>query len=108
MAAPNIFEASAPHLGGIRATENAHRKIELQSPADLTFLVAKLTEAARERVEKQFPAPAATEEGGENGTDIDEDGEQERIKRRVEELVDEVRNFFLKEAKGEQRTIEAD
>jgi kinetochor protein Mis14/NSL1 len=90
MAAPNIFESSAPHLGGVRGTETAHRKIELQSPADLTFLVAKLTEAARERVEKQFPAPAATEEGGEKGAGAEEDGDQEEVKRRVEELVDEV------------------
>jgi kinetochor protein Mis14/NSL1 len=89
MAAPNIFESSAPQLGGVRGTETAHRKIELQSPADLTFLVAKLTEAARERIEKQFPS--STTEGGEKGAGTEEeDAEKEKVKRRVEELVDEV------------------
>lgn len=88
MAAPNIFESSAPQLGGVRGTETAHRKIELQSPADLTFLVAKLTEAARERIEKQFPS---TSKEGENGAGSEEeDAEKEKVKRRVEELVDEV------------------
>jgi kinetochor protein Mis14/NSL1 len=97
MSAPNIFDSSAPaHLGGVRGTETAHRKIELQAPEDLTFLVAKLSEAARERIEKEFStaaaaAAAATEQGKDGGIGVDINGEdQAALRRRVEELVDEV------------------
>ncbi|KAF1820627.1 uncharacterized protein K489DRAFT_382552 [Dissoconium aciculare CBS 342.82] len=101
MSAPNIFDSSAPaHLGGVRGTETAHRKIELQAPEDLTFLVAKLSEAARERIEKEFStaaaAAAATEQGKDGGIGVDINGEdQAALRRRVEELVDEyVRETF--------------
>lgn len=72
----NIFETSlAPQ--GQRATETAHRKIELQSPADLTYLIANVSRAAREKLDKHLPPDAAPE-----GEDA--------MRKRVEQLVDEV------------------
>jgi kinetochor protein Mis14/NSL1 len=100
--APNIFDSTAPaHLGGVRGTEAAHRKIELQAPEDLTFLVAKLSEAARERIEKEFSTAASATEQGKDGGKAGTSGIGEEIneedkaalKRRVEELVDEVSNI---------------
>ncbi|TKA30341.1 hypothetical protein B0A50_02568 [Salinomyces thailandicus] len=77
----NIFETSlAPQ--GQRATETAHRKIELQSPADLTYLIANVSRAAREKLDKHLPPDAAPE-----GEDA--------MRKRVEQLVDEyIRNTF--------------
>lgn len=75
--APNIFETTA-HLPGARATSAAHRKIELQSPADLTYLIANVTRAAREKIDRHLPPDAAPEGAGEDA-----------MRKRVEELVDE-------------------
>lgn len=84
-AAPNIFDANAAPQVGARATESAHRKVELQAPADLTYLIANATRAAREKLDTHFPPDAA--QGGEG-----KDGKQgeDVMRRRVEELVDEV------------------
>ncbi|RMY42274.1 hypothetical protein D0864_16132 [Hortaea werneckii] len=72
----NIFESTfAPQ--GQRATEAAHRKIELQSPADLTYLIANVSRAAREKIDKHLPPDAAPE-----GEDA--------MRKRVEQLVEEV------------------
>ncbi len=83
----NIFES---HLSqpGARATETAHRKIELQAPADLTYLIANLSRAAREKLDKHLP-PDAVPEGGEDA-----------MRKRVEELVDEVRVVRLRRGPG--------
>ncbi|KAI6810566.1 hypothetical protein KC332_g9793 [Hortaea werneckii] len=77
----NIFESAfAPQ--GQRATEAAHRKIELQSPADLTYLIANVSRAAREKIDKHLPPDAAPE-----GEDA--------MRKRVEQLVEEyIRNTF--------------
>ncbi|KAI6838968.1 hypothetical protein KC340_g3392 [Hortaea werneckii] len=77
----NIFESTfAPQ--GQRATEAAHRKIELQSPADLTYLIANVSRAAREKIDKHLPPDAAPE-----GEDA--------MRKRVEQLVEEyIRNTF--------------
>ena len=72
----NIFESTAPQQGR-RATETVHRKVELQSPADLTYLIANVSRAAREKLDKHLP-PDATPEG------------EDAMRRRVEQLVDEV------------------
>lgn len=64
-------------------TERAHRKVELQSPADLAYLLANVQRAARQKIDTHFP-PEAAPEGGEDA-----------MRRRVEELVDEVRFFLL-------------
>lgn len=77
----NIFEGNA-NIAGDRATESAHRKIELQSPADLTYLIANVTRAAREKIDKHLP-PDATPEG------------EDAMRKRVEQLVDEyIRSTF--------------
>lgn len=64
----NIEEASRSHQN------NTFRKIELQSPADLTHLQTLSQRAARQKINVAFP-PAA-QEGGED-----------ELKKRVEELV---------------------
>lgn len=90
MAATNIFESNdALRARGVpggeeeSGTERAHRKVELQSPADLAFLIANVQRAARQKIDTHFP-PDAAPEGGEDA-----------MRRRVEELVDEVRRFSL-------------
>ena len=77
----SIFDSTTPYPGD-RATESAHRKVELQSPADLTYIIAKVTAAAREKIDRHLPPDAAPE-----GEDA--------MRQRVEELVDEyVRGTF--------------
>ncbi|EMC95965.1 hypothetical protein BAUCODRAFT_109720 [Baudoinia panamericana UAMH 10762] len=77
----SIFEDNAP-LNDARATETAHRKVELQSPADLTYLIANVSRAAREKLDKHLPPDAA----------LDSD---DAMRKRVEQLVDEyIRNTF--------------
>ncbi|USW56141.1 hypothetical protein Slin15195_G094600 [Septoria linicola] len=77
----NIFESNAPQEG-LRATESAHRKIELQSPADLTYLIANVTKAAQEKIDQHLPPDAAPE-----GEDA--------MRKRVEQLVDDyIRSTF--------------
>jgi len=83
----NIFDSHLPQPGA-RATETAHRKIELQAPADLTYLIANLSRAAREKLDKHLP-PDAVPEGGEDA-----------MRKRVEELVDEVRAVRLRRGPG--------
>ena len=58
--------------------DTTHRKIELQSPADLNFLKANATRAAREKIDLHFPPSAAPTTG------------DDAMKKRVEELVDQV------------------
>lgn len=74
LTAANIFD-SRDQIQGERATENAHRKIELQAPADLTYLIANVTRAAREKIDKHLP-PDATPEA------------EDAMRKRVEQLVD--------------------
>ena len=56
-----------------------HRKIDLQSPADLTYLLNNIRASAQEKVDNAFPASAAPK----NGDDA--------IKAKVQSLVHEVR-----------------
>lgn len=74
--AKNIFESNEPQTGA-RATESAHRKVELQAPQDLQYLIANVQRAAREKLDRHLPPDAAPE-----GEDA--------MRKRVEELVDEV------------------
>jgi kinetochor protein Mis14/NSL1 len=53
------------------------RKIELQSPEDLRYLVDNVSRAAREKIDLHLP-PNAAPEG------------EDALRRRVEELVQEV------------------
>ncbi|KXL47782.1 hypothetical protein M433DRAFT_60365 [Acidomyces richmondensis BFW] len=77
----SIFESNAPPVGE-RATETAHRKVELQSPADLTYLIANVSRAAREKLDRHLP-PDAVPEG------------EDAMRKRVEQLVDDyIKNTF--------------
>jgi kinetochor protein Mis14/NSL1 len=59
---------------------SAHqRKIELQSPEDLTYLLANVRRAAAERVNEAFP-PVEGAQG------------EDELRNRIEELVEEVRH----------------
>lgn len=57
------FEAAFPHADGDseRATSTTHRKIELQSPQDLTYLIANITTHAHQRLASKLPANASPE-----------------------------------------------
>lgn len=87
--AGNIFESNEPQVGA-RATENAHRRVELQAPQDLQYLIANVQRAAREKLDRHLPPDAAPE-----GEDA--------MRKRVEELVDEVGARVYGE-RGECRT----
>ena len=81
MAAPTIFDSDT--LTGPRATATAHRKIELQSPADLSYLIANVSRAARAKIDTHLPPDAAPESG------------EDALRRRVEALVEEyIRRTF--------------
>ncbi|OCL02790.1 hypothetical protein AOQ84DRAFT_357217 [Glonium stellatum] len=61
---------------------NHHRRVELQSPADFTFLEGNVKQAARQKIDLHLPPSAAPV------------GEDE-LRKKVEELVDEyIRNTF--------------
>lgn len=69
--------------------ETAHRRVELQSPADLTYLVANVKRAARQKIDLHLPPSAAPE------------GAEDVLRRKVEELVDEyIRNTFASARHG--------
>ena len=76
-----IYESDT--LEGTRATAFAHRKIELQSPADLSYLIANVSRAARAKIDTHLPPDAAPESG------------EDALRRRVEVLVEEyIRKTF--------------
>jgi kinetochor protein Mis14/NSL1 len=76
-----IYESDT--LEGTRATASAHRKIELQSPADLSYLIANVSRAARSKIDTHLPPDAAPESG------------EDALRRRVEVLVEEyIRKTF--------------
>ncbi|KAL2441721.1 hypothetical protein ABEF95_016258 [Exophiala dermatitidis] len=51
-----------PHAHPPRAPDTHHRKIELQSPYDLTYLQANLAASAKEKLDLHFP-PSAAQKG---------------------------------------------
>ena len=57
-----------------------HRKIELQAPADLTYLLSNVRAAAQSKLDSAFPPSAAPK-----------DGEEDALRGKVEELVQDVR-----------------
>ncbi|KAL1629511.1 putative kinetochore protein mis14 [Diplodia seriata] len=57
--------------------DSTHRRVEVQSAADMTYLMANAKRAARAKIDLHLP-PSAAPEGGED-----------LLRRRVEELVDE-------------------
>lgn len=74
MSAPTIYDAD---IEGARATALAHRRIELQSPADLTYLISNVSRAARAKIDKHLPPDAAPESG------------EDTLRTRVEALVED-------------------
>ena len=58
--------------------QSHHRRVELQSPADLQFLEANVRRAARQKIDLHLPPAAAPE------------GEEDALRRRVEKEVDDV------------------
>ncbi|KAI1371210.1 hypothetical protein F4677DRAFT_436256 [Hypoxylon crocopeplum] len=60
----------------------AHRKIELQAPEDLAFLLANVRRAAAARLDEAFP-PVDGADGGGSG------GQGDELRTRIEELVNE-------------------
>jgi kinetochor protein Mis14/NSL1 len=61
----------------------AHRKIELQSPEDLIYLITNVRKAAADSINAAFP-PVEGEDGH---------GEDE-LRVQIENLVEEVRHFL--------------
>ena len=59
-------------------TYSHHRKIDLQAPADLTYLLTNIRQVAREKLDLAMPPFAAPE------------GKEDAFRMRVEELVHEV------------------
>jgi kinetochor protein Mis14/NSL1 len=58
----------------------AHRKIELQSPEDLTYLVDNVRRAAADSINAAFPP-----------VDHPLDGQEDELRNRIEQLVNDVR-----------------
>lgn len=56
--------------------DSQHRKIELQSPSDLTFLITQLRTAARQKLDLHLPPVAS------------DTSEPDELRRQVEDLVD--------------------
>jgi hypothetical protein len=68
--------AATEHAMTATISSSEHRKIDLQSPADLAHIHTQLSRAARDKIDRALP-PAAAPEGAED-----------LLRRRVEELVD--------------------
>jgi kinetochor protein Mis14/NSL1 len=75
-------------------TSPAHRKIELQSSEDFSYLISNVRRAAAAHIDEAFP-PVARAGGPAGKNDGDEDGDE--LRTRIEALVDEyiVRTFTL-------------
>lgn len=58
--------------------DTIHRRIEVQSLADLQYLQNNVSRSAREKIDRSFPPSAAPTDG------------QDDMRRKVEELVQEV------------------
>lgn len=65
-----------------------YRKIELQSPADLTYLYTNAVAESRQKLDLHFP-PSAFQNGD----------QPDPMKERVKELVDDVRQYLLPKSK---------
>ena len=69
--------------GNDNVMDGAHRKIELQSPEDLTFLINNVRRAAEEHINAAFPPV-------DDGQDEDDE-----LRIRIEKLVADVCFFFF-------------
>lgn len=62
--------------------DGANRKIELQSPEDLTYLINNVRRGAAEHIHAAFPP-------------VEDDQEEDELRVRIEKIVDEVRFAFF-------------
>lgn len=62
--------------------DGANRKIELQSPEDLTYLINNVRRGAAEHIHAAFPP-------------VEDDQEEDELRVRIEKIVDEVRFPFF-------------
>ncbi|GAM86587.1 hypothetical protein ANO11243_046010 [Dothideomycetidae sp. 11243] len=75
--------------------DHAHRKVELQSPADLQYIMSNASRAARSKIDLHFPPPAtttatttaATTTTTTDVTTIDNVVDDDPLRKRVEQLV---------------------
>jgi len=84
--------------------DSTHRKIELQSPADLSYLISNTSLAARQRLDTHFP-PSSNPEAGAPATGVGAanggTGKEEfDLRKRVEELVQAYIEEVYKGVKG--------
>lgn len=59
-------------------SDSHHRKIELQAPADLTYLLSNIRASAQQKLDSAFPPSAAPK------------GEEDAMRAKVEELINTV------------------
>nr|POE93661.1 kinetochore protein mis14 [Quercus suber] len=85
----SIFDTAYADADARRLTHVPHRKIELQSPDDWIYLLANVTRAAREKLDRHFPPDAAVRSG--SGAD----GGRDEMRGMVEARLDEVRSWYL-------------
>lgn len=69
-----IAEARCSH----NMNDPHHRKIELQAPADLTYLLTNIRASAQQKIDSAFPPSAAPK------------GEEDALRAKVEEFVQTV------------------
>lgn len=78
-----------------------HRKIDLQSPADLTYLHTNVVALSRRKLDLNFPPSAAVTSNANANGDGDGDGNgngdggSDPMRERVKELIDEVGHLTL-------------
>ena len=72
-----------------------HRKIDLQSPSDLTHLITVIKSSAREKIDRDIPKSPAVNEGNRDGRE-GEDG----FRQKVENIVENVRLYPLSLRRG--------
>ncbi len=73
-------------------TQAHHRKIELQAPADLTYLISKIKDAAQKKLDLHIPPQPPRAEGGQ---EEEEEEEEDAFRSHVQRLVDEVCIIFF-------------
>lgn len=94
-AAPSSSAANSYGNNNNTTMDGANRKIELQSPEDLTFLINNVRRAAAEHIGAAFPPV--------EGDDVEED----ELRIRIEHLVNDVRYLFPVSLSSEWKTIRA-
>lgn len=67
-------------------SSTVHRRIELQSPEDFTYLIDNVRRAAADSINAAFPPV--------DGARGDEEEEEDELRVRIEQLVNDVRFVF--------------